>query len=198
MTYIRLASQIYNNSPTPYLSRVTVHLRSIHHQTPLVAPGPAHEPLPQDALDAEVDDLRDVEPAAVGQQVPDEAGRGPGEEALVGELQVVEVDGLLAGAEVDVAEDVQAGADAPDLAEEMGAAEAEVEVVLLFWESYMTRSQPGGLGGGERERGETYRWGVGDEDVGMERDLAQPGLCVWRVLKAVCSVRIRRKLVGAN
>lgn len=47
-------------------------------------------------------------------------------------MQVVEVDGFLAGAPVDVAEDVEAGLDAPDLAEEVGASEAVVEVVFLL------------------------------------------------------------------
>lgn len=31
----------------------------------------------------------------------------------------------------------------------------------------------------------TYGWCVGDEDVGVRRHLAQPGLGAWRVLEAV-------------
>lgn len=76
---------------------------------------------------------------------------------------------------MDVAEDVEAGADAPDLAEEVGAAEAEIEVVLLFcWEeakSYMTRSQPGGLGHG-------WMGGRNEEGGGMERGWGLTG-GVW-------------------
>jgi hypothetical protein len=71
-------------------------------------------------------------PVLVWEEVEDRAPRGQREDALVGDLEVVVVDGLAARAPVDVAEDVEAGLDAPDLAEEVGAAEVEIAMVRLF------------------------------------------------------------------
>lgn len=65
-----------------------------------------------------------MEPRLAGHGIADEAAAGAREQALVGELQVVKVDGLGAVGAVDVAEDVEAGPDAPDLAEQVGAAVA--------------------------------------------------------------------------
>lgn len=80
---------------------------------------------------AVVQHLEGVGPGLVGEHVAEEAAAGPGQQTLVGELHLIEEYGLLARAPVDVAEDVQAGLDAPDLAEEVRAAEVEVLVVFL-------------------------------------------------------------------
>ena len=123
--------QVHHLGTTPHPAGVAVHLRRVHHQAPVVAPGPAHEPLPQDALDGVVHDSEDVDPRVVGHEVPEEAQAGPREQSLVRLLQGVEVDGLPAVAPVDVAEDVETGLDAPHFPEELGAAEVVVEMVFL-------------------------------------------------------------------
>jgi len=120
----------YNGS-APRAARVLVHLRRIDHEAALVAPRPAHEPLPQHAVDAVKDDLRGVDPRPAGDEVAEQASAGPGEEMLVGELHVVEIGRLLAVGAVYVSEDVQAGADAPDFAQEVRAAEVNVAMVFL-------------------------------------------------------------------
>lgn len=97
-------------------------MRGVDHETAGVAAGPDHEPLPDDAVDAVAQDGEGVAPAGVGEEVTEEATRRAGHEGLVGALAVVKVDGLATVTPVDVAEDVEFGADAPDFLEEGWAA----------------------------------------------------------------------------
>jgi hypothetical protein len=69
-----------------------------------------------------------INPLATREEVPYEAALRSREDPLVCSLAFVEVDGLGAGSPVNVAEDVESRLDAPDFAEQMGAAEEEVEV----------------------------------------------------------------------
>ncbi|KAH6607583.1 hypothetical protein Trco_003896 [Trichoderma cornu-damae] len=72
-----------------------------------------------------------VPPCSVWDKVPEGTPGGPGEQPLVGELQLIKEHGFLAVAPVDVTKHVEAGFDAPNLFEQMSVAEAEVEVVFL-------------------------------------------------------------------
>lgn len=179
----KTVSYVYNHSPAPYLSSIAVHLRGIHHEAPRIAPRPTHQPLPKDALDAEVDNLGHVEPATVGNEVPEQTPWGVGQQALVGELQVVKVGGLGAGAPVDVAEDVEARLDTPELAEEVWASEVEVAVVFLFGKprrecyrrAQTSRAVDGSASGEEGRCVElvVWRWDRGGRLTG--------GVCVTRM-----------------
>ena len=97
----------------------------------MVAPRPTHEPLPQDTLDAEIHHVQGVEPDLAGDDELPDASAGPREQALVGLLEVIPVGGLDSRAGVDVAEDVEAGSDAPEFAEVVRAAVVAVTLVFL-------------------------------------------------------------------
>lgn len=124
-------SYIHYNSPTDNLARIPIHLRSIHHQTPLVAARPAHQPLPQDAVNAVHDHGKHVTPRRVGYKIPGQAAAGTRQEALVGDLHLVKVDGFFAVGTVAVAKDVKAGFYAPYFTEEGGATDIKIQMVFL-------------------------------------------------------------------
>ncbi|KAF7543567.1 hypothetical protein G7Z17_g10641 [Cylindrodendrum hubeiense] len=112
-----------------HFARVSVHLGCIYHYAALVAAGSGHEPLPKDTVDTMVDERDEVGPRLIGNEVPDEAVAGSGEHPLISLLEVIEECGFLTICPVDVAEYVEPGFDAPDLTQEVTAAEAEITVV---------------------------------------------------------------------
>lgn len=128
---VRSISKVNYDSSAHDFPRISVHLASIHHQAPLVAPRPTHQPLPQHAVNAVEHHGEHVGPRVVGDQVPEEAAARMRHEALVGHLQVVKVDGLFAVGAVTVAEDVQPGLHAPYFSQEVRTAEINVQVVFL-------------------------------------------------------------------
>lgn len=69
-----------------------------------------------------VDYGKNIEPALVGHEIPEEPTARPRKEPLIGNLEFVKVDGLGAVTPMDMAEHMQARLDAPDLPEEMGIA----------------------------------------------------------------------------
>lgn len=66
----------------------------------------------------------------IGEEFPHKPPGRPREKTFVSGLALVKVDRLGAGAPVNVAEYMETRLDAPDLTQEMGTAESEVEVVL--------------------------------------------------------------------
>jgi hypothetical protein len=97
----------------------------------VVAAWATHDPLPDDAVKTVPKDVQSVDPRCAGDDVPDEACARAGQQSLVGELHLVEENGFLAIAPVDVTEDVQTRLDPPDFAEKMRTAEIIVAMVLL-------------------------------------------------------------------
>lgn len=71
----------------------------------------------------------DVDPGLIRNKVPDETAAGSGEQTLIYLLKLIEKGGLLAICPVDMAEYVKLGLDAPDLTQEVTAAEAKITVV---------------------------------------------------------------------
>jgi hypothetical protein len=124
-------SQIHNNGPALHLASVAIHLGCVDHQTALVAPRSTHEPLPKNTFNTVVHDCGNVEPRFAREEVPDQAATRAGEQPLVCLLKLVEVNGLLSVAPVNVAEDVKARLRAPDLAKEVWTAKIIIEVVFL-------------------------------------------------------------------
>lgn len=114
--------QVNHNCSALDLAAIPIHLRCIDQEAPRIAARPAHQPLPQHALDAKVQDLEHVDPCVIRDEVKDGTPARAREDALIRGLQVIEEGGLLAGTPVDVAEDMEAGPDAPKFAEEVGAA----------------------------------------------------------------------------
>lgn len=154
--------------------RVAIHTSRVHKPpTPSILTTPHLSP--DDAQHAIHNDTSSVDPRRRIEEITKQAAENGDETAVAGAhpscsaeplpclLCFVPVDGFVAIGLVEVAEDVQGGADAPGFGEEVWAA--------------------GGENGGEIEV--ALRRGMGDENVGFGWYSAGPGVVVGRVGEGV-------------
>ena len=142
-------------------SRVAVLHRGVH-QKPPGAGAAEHRVVPDYTPYPIEEDLEGIEPACIGEHVPDRAAALSGHQTFPGALAVVPENGLDAPAPVYVPEDVESGLYAPDLLQQAVASQRQVEMMALKWVSVYTGSQRR-----EKEGGDCYRRGVCDENVSI-------------------------------